>query len=57
MSNVESLLLKFLAHAHSGVVVGWNLSNTLEASRVVEHLHFSIQAHGKTEIINSGQSS
>ena len=42
---------------HSQAVVGWSLSNTMEASWVVETLDFAIQRHGKPEIINSDQGS
>lgn len=42
---------------HSRAVVGWSLSNTMEASWVVETLDFAIQRHGKPEIINSDQGS
>jgi putative transposase len=42
---------------HSRAVVGWSLSNTMEASWVVETLDFAIQRHGKPEVINSDQGS
>ena len=42
---------------HSRAVVGWSLSNTMEASWIVETLDFAIQCHGKPEIINSDQGS
>ena len=42
---------------HSRAVVGWSLSNTMEASWVVETLDFAIQRHGKPAIINSDQGS
>ncbi len=42
---------------HSRAVVGWSLSNTMEASWVVETVDIAIQRHGKPEIINSDQGS
>ena len=42
---------------HSRAVVGWSLSNTMEASWVVETLDFAIQRHGKPEVIKSDQGS
>ncbi len=51
------LFLLVIIDWHSRAVVGWSLSNTMEASWVVETLDFAIQRHGKPEIINSDQGS
>ena len=51
------LTLLVIIDWHSRAVVGWSLSNTMEASWVVETLDFAIQRHGKPEIINSDQGS
>jgi putative transposase len=42
---------------HSRAVVGWSLSNTMEASWVVETLKFAIERFGQPEIVNSDQGS
>ncbi len=42
---------------HSRAVVGWSLSNTMEASWVVETLKFAIERFSQPEIINSDQGS
>jgi putative transposase len=42
---------------HSRYIVGWSLSNTMEASWVVETLKEAIRRHGKPRIINSDQGS
>ncbi len=42
---------------HSRAVVGWSLSNTMEASWVVETLNLAIERFGQPEIINSDQGS
>ena len=41
----------------SRAVVGWSLSNTMEASWVVETLNLAIERFGQPEIINSDQGS
>jgi len=38
-------------------IVGWSLSNSMEAKWVVETIKLAIEKHGKPEIINSDQSS
>jgi putative transposase len=38
---------------HSRAVMGWSLSNTMEASWVVETLDSAIRRNGRSEIINS----
>ncbi len=47
------MFLLVMIDSHSIAFVGWRLSNTMEASWVVETLDFAIQRHGKPEIINS----
>lgn len=42
---------------HSRFIVGWSLSNTMEAEWVVNTLKASIAEYGKPEIINSDQGS
>jgi putative transposase len=42
---------------HSRYIVGWSLSNTMEASWVVDVLKEAVENHGKPEIINSDQGS
>jgi putative transposase len=37
----------------SRAVMGWSLSNTMEASRVVETLDSAIHRHCRPEVINS----
>ncbi len=51
------MFLQVIIDWHSRAVVGWSLSNTMEALWVVETLDFAIQRHGKPEIINSDQGS
>lgn len=40
---------------HSRFIVGWDISNTMEATWVVKMLRAAIADHGKPEIINSDQ--
>ena len=42
---------------YSRYIVGWSLSNTMEAEWVVHTLRAAIEVHGKPEIINSDQGS
>lgn len=42
---------------YSRYILGWSLSNTMEAEWVVEVLKLAIARHGKPEIINSDQGS
>jgi putative transposase len=42
---------------HSRAVVGWGISNSMEAAWVIEVLEEAIRRHGKPEIVNSGQGS
>ena len=49
------MYLLVIMDLHSRFVVGWSLSNTMEAEWVVNTLDAAIQTHGKPEIINSDQ--
>jgi len=49
------MYLLVIMDLHSRYVVGWSLSNTMEAEWVVNTLDEAIQTHGKPEIINSDQ--
>jgi len=49
------MYLLVIMDLHSRYVVGWSLSNTMEAEWVVNTLDEAIQIHGKPEIINSDQ--
>jgi putative transposase len=40
---------------YSRYIVGWSISNTMEAKWVVETLETAVQRYGKPEIINSDQ--
>ena len=51
------LYLAAILDWHSRAVMGWSLSNTMEASWVVETLDSAIRRHGRPEIINSDQGS
>lgn len=42
---------------YSRYIVGWSISNSMEASWVVNTVHDAIRVHGKPEIINSDQGS
>jgi len=42
---------------YSRYIVGWSLSNTMEAGWVVDFLRLTIHLHGKSGIINSDQGS
>ncbi len=49
------MYLLVIMDLHSRYVVGWSLSNTMEAEWVVNTLDEAVQTHGKPEIINSDQ--
>lgn len=51
------MYLTALIDVHSRFVVGWSLSNTLEAKVQQQLLKDSIKKHGKPEIVNSDQGS
>ena len=51
------MFLLVIMDGHSRAVVGWSLSNTMEASWVVETLDFAIERFGQPEVINSDQGS
>jgi len=51
------MYLLVIMDLHSRYVVGWSLSNTMEAEWVVNTLDEAVQTHGKPEIINSDQGS
>jgi putative transposase len=40
---------------HSRFIVGWDISNTMDAAWVVKTIQTAVQNHGKPEIINSDQ--
>ena len=42
---------------HSRYIVGWSLSNSMEAQWVVEVVKEAVRLHGKPEILNSDQGS
>jgi putative transposase len=47
------MYLLAIMDVYSRLIVGWSLSNTMEAKWVVDTLKASISRHGKPEIINS----
>lgn len=49
------MYLVAIIDVHSRFIVGWDISNTMEAAWVVRALQKAISAHGKPEIINSDQ--
>lgn len=49
------MYLVAIIDVHSRFIVGWDISNTMEAAWVVRTLQKAISAHGKPEIINSDQ--
>ncbi len=49
------MYLLVIMDLHSRYIVGWSLSNTMEAEWVVNTLDEAVQMHGKPEIINSDQ--
>jgi len=51
------LYLTAIIDVYSRYVVGWGISNTLDASSTLEVLKEAINQHGKPEIINSDQGS
>lgn len=51
------MYLTAIIDINSRFVVGWGLSNTLEADACIKVLEGAIQAHGKPEIVNSDQGS
>jgi len=51
------MYLTAIIDLYSRFVVGWSISNTMEASWVVRTLKNAIRKHGKPEIINSDQGS
>lgn len=51
------LYLLAIMDIYSRYIVGWSLSNTMEAAWVVNTLKEAVSTHGKPEIINSDQGS
>lgn len=51
------MYLVAIIDVHSRFLVGWDISNTMEASWVVKTIKNAINKHGKPEIINSDQGS
>ena len=51
------MYLVAIIDVYSRYIVGWSLSNTMEAGWVVDCVKQAIQRHGKPEIINSDQGS
>jgi putative transposase len=51
------MYLVAIIDVHSRFIVGWDISNTMEASWVVKTIKNAIKKHGKPEIINSDQGS
>jgi putative transposase len=51
------MYLLAIMDVYSRLIVGWSLSNTMEAKWVVDTLKTSISRYGKPEIINSDQGS
>lgn len=51
------LYLTAIIDVYSRYIVGWGISNTLEAEATLEVLKQAIKEHGKPEIINSDQGS
>jgi len=51
------MYLVAIMDVHSRYILGWSLSNTMEAEWVVEVLKATVLRHGKPEIINSDQGS
>ena len=49
------MYLVAIIDVHSRFIVGWDISNTMEASWVVKTIKNAIKQHGKPEIINSDQ--
>lgn len=49
------MYLVAIIDVHSRYIVGWDISNTMEASWVVKTLRKAIEEHGAPEIINSDQ--
>ena len=51
------MYLVAIIEVHSRFIVGWDLSNTMDANWVVKTIQTAINKHGKPEIINSDQGS
>jgi putative transposase len=51
------MYLVAIIDVHSRYIVGWDISNTMEAEWVVKTIKKAIAKHGKPEIINSDQGS
>ncbi len=51
------MYLLAIMDVYSRLIVGWSLSNTMEAEWVVNTLKSAISVNGKPEIINSDQGS
>lgn len=51
------MYLLAIMDVHSRYILGWSLSNTMEAEWVVEVLKATVLRHGRPEIINSDQGS
>lgn len=49
------MYLVAIIDVHSRYIVGWDISNTMEANWVVKTIRKAVQTHGKPEIINSDQ--
>ncbi|MEM6269467.1 MAG: DDE-type integrase/transposase/recombinase [Bacteroidota bacterium] len=51
------LYLMAIIDLHSRYIVGWSLSNTMEAAWCVETLRAAVEQHGPPEILNTDQGS
>lgn len=51
------MYLTAIIDIYSRFIVGWSISNTMEATWVVETLKNAVEVHGKPKIINSDQGS
>lgn len=49
------MYLAAIIDVNSRFIVGWDISNTMEASWVVKTIKYAIEKHGRPEIINSDQ--
>ena len=51
------MYLTAIIDVHSRYIVGWGLSNSLDAANSLEVLKTAIEKHGKPDIVNSDQGS
>jgi putative transposase len=51
------MYLLAIMDVYSRLIIGWSLSNTMEAEWVVNTLNEAVNKYGKPEIINSDQGS